>query len=112
MEDVLQVLIAVGGLFLVIGFTADSIARAAVRRKVADKELSTEQIEAVLKRRTDPDDVLKWALLATAVGLGFVLLQFLPEDLRDDPIVVGLVLLFAGGALFLYRSMIRKQTSV
>lgn len=108
MEEVLQVLIAVGGLFVVIGFTADSIARAAVRRKVADKDLSPDQMEAVLKRRVDPDHVLKWALLTTALGLGFVLIQFLPSDLQDEPIVVGLVLIFAGGSLFLYRSMLKR----
>ncbi len=108
MESILEVLIAVGGLFLVIGFTADAIARAAVRRKVADKALSPEQIEAVLRRRTDPDHILKWALLATAVGIGFILIQFLPPDLHDQPIVIGLVLVFAGGALFLYRQLLRR----
>jgi hypothetical protein len=111
MEEVLQVLIAVGGLFIVIGFTADSIAGAAIRRKIADKDLPPEKIEALLKRRTDPDSVLKWALLATGVGIGFLLLQFLPADVQDEPIVVGLVLVFAGAALFLYRAMIRRQSS-
>ena len=108
MDDILTVLIAVGGFFIVLGFTADSIAQAAIRRKAADKDLSAEQIEGLLKRRVDPDAVLKWALLITAVGLGFILVQFLPAGMREEPIVVGLVLVFAGGALFLYRAMIRR----
>jgi hypothetical protein len=108
-EDVLQVLIAVGGLFILIGFTADSVGRAAVRRKVAEKELSPEQIDQVLKRRVPPDHVLKWALLTTGVGVGFVLIQFLPANMQGEPIVVGLALLFAGGALFLYRAMLKRD---
>lgn len=110
MEEALQVLIAVGGLFVVIGFTVDSIARAVIRRKVADKDLTPEQIDSILKRRADPDSVLKWALLITAVGCGFLVLHFLPVDMRDEPFVIGLVLIFAGGALFLYRAMIRRQS--
>jgi len=110
MDEVLQVLIAVGGFFIVIGFTADAIAGAAIRRTIAKQELSTEQIEALLKRRVDPDSILKWALLTVAVGLGFLLLQLLPEDLQNQPFVVGLVLIFAGGALFLYRSMIQRRS--
>lgn len=108
MDDVLTVLIAVGGFFVVIGFVADSISRAAIRRKIADKDLAPDQIEPLLRRRVDPDSVLKWGLLAVFVGVAFVVIQFLPPDLRDEPIVVGLVLLFAGGALFLYRSLIRR----
>lgn len=111
MEEILQVLIAVGGFFIVVGFMADAIARAAIRRKLADRDLSVEQMEAILKRRTDPDSVLKWALLSAMVGLGFILLQFLPEHLQGEPFTVGLVLVFASGGLFLYRGMIRKRSS-
>ncbi len=111
MDEVLQVLIAVGGFFVVIGFLADSIARAAIRRKLADKDLTPEQMEIILKRRADPDNILKWALLTGAIGLGFLILQLLPETLQDEPFVVGLVLVFASGALFLYRAMIRKRSN-
>ena len=111
MDEVLQVFIAVGGFFVVIGFMADSIARAAIRRKLADKELTPEQMETILKRRADPDSILKWALLTGVVGLGFLLLQFLPDTLRDEPFAAGLVLVFASGALFLYRAMIQRRSS-
>ena len=109
MEEVLQVLIAVGGLFVLMGFTADAVARAAIRRKIADKELTPDQIEALLKRRVDPDSVLKWAILTTAVGLSFAVVQLVPSDMRDEPIVIGLVLVFAGAALFLYRAWVRRH---
>lgn len=109
MEDVLQTLIAVGGFFIIIGFVADSVARAAVRWKISNKDMTPEQIEALLKRRVDPDSVLKWALLTTAVGFGFVLIQFVPSDVQNEPFVAGLVLIFAGGALFLYRAMIKGR---
>ncbi len=109
MDEVLQVLIAVGGLFIVIGFVADSVSRAAVKRKIADKALDPEQIEALLKRRADPEATLKWALLAIGLGLGFAILQFLPEGFRDEPIVVGVVLIFAGAALLVYRGSLKRQ---
>ena len=108
-DDVLTVLIVIGGLFVVIGFTADSISRAMIRRKIADKELSVDQTEALLKRRVDPDSVLKWGLITVSIGLALVVVQFLPPDVRDDPIVIGLILIFAGSALFLYRSIIRRR---
>lgn len=110
MEDILTVLIVVGGLFIVVGFVADSISRAAVRRKIAARDLSADQIEALLRRRVDPDSILKWGLLAVSIGLALVLIQLLSPDLRDEPIVIGLVLIFAGGALFLYRSIVRRRT--
>ena len=112
MEDVLQALIAVGGFFVLVGFAADSVARATIRRKIADKELSPDQIEALLKRRVDPDVVLKWALLTTAVGLAFLVIQFVPSEMRDQPIVIGLVLVFAGASLFLYRALVKGQRSL
>lgn len=110
MDDVLTVLIVVGGLFVLIGFTADAVAQAAVRRRIAGKDLTTDQIEALLRRRTDPESVLKWALLTTTVGLAFLLVHFLPPDVRDQPLVVGLVLIFAGGALFFYRAIARRRS--
>lgn len=110
MQEVYQTLIAVGGFFVVIGFTVDSIASATIRRKIADKELTPDQIEALLKRRAGPENILKWALLTGAVGLGFLLLQFLPEHLQDEPFVAGLVLIFASGGLLLYRAMIRTRS--
>ncbi len=109
MEDILTVLIVVGGLFIVVGFVADSISRAAVRRKIAARDLSADQIEALLRRRVDPDSILKWGLLAVSIGLALVLIQLLSPDLRDEPIAIGLVLIFAGGALFLYRSIVRRR---
>ena len=109
MDDVLSVFIVVGGLWVLIGFTADSISRAVVRRKLADKDLSVDQMETLLKRRVDPDNILKWALLTTSIGIGFLVLEFLPEGRWGEAFTVGLILLFAGGALFLYRAAVRGR---
>lgn len=109
MDEALSVFVVVGGLWVLIGFTADAIARAVIRRKLADKDLSAEQMEALLRRRVDPDNVLKWALLTTAIGAGFVVLEFLPEGWSSESFSIGLVLIFAGGALFLYRAAVKRN---
>ncbi len=50
---------------------------------------------------------LKWGIVAVATGAALVLIQVLPYD-RDEPIVLGIVLLFVGVGLLVYHTMARK----
>jgi hypothetical protein len=68
-------------------------------------------MEISLKRCTDPDSILKGALLIGAVGLGFFLLQFLLDKPKDEPFAAGLAPVYARGALFLYRAVLQRGPS-
>ena len=44
---------------------------------------------------------LKWGIVAIAAGVALVTIQFLPYD-RDEPIVLGILLLFVGAGMLVY----------
>lgn len=50
---------------------------------------------------------LKWGIVAVAAGAALVLIQLLPYE-RDEPIVLGILLLFVGIGLLVYYAMARK----
>jgi hypothetical protein len=53
---------------------------------------------------------LKWGIVAVATGAALVLIQMLPYE-RDEPIILGIILLFVGIGLLVYYSMARKAGS-
>ena len=53
---------------------------------------------------------LKWGIVAVAAGAALVIIQLLPYE-RDEPIVLGILLLFVGIGLLVYYSMARKAGS-
>ncbi|HEX6091527.1 MAG TPA: DUF6249 domain-containing protein, partial [Gemmatimonadales bacterium] len=50
---------------------------------------------------------LKWGIVAVAAGAALVIIQLLPYE-RDEPIVLGIILLFIGIGLLVYYSMARR----
>ncbi|HEX6644720.1 MAG TPA: hypothetical protein VF037_08580 [Gemmatimonadales bacterium] len=50
---------------------------------------------------------LKWGIVAVAAGAALVVIQLLPYD-RDEPIVLGILLLFVGLGLLVYYGLARK----
>ena len=50
---------------------------------------------------------LKWGIVAVATGAALVLIQMLPYE-RDEPIVLGIALLFVGIGLLVYYVLARK----
>jgi uncharacterized protein DUF6249 len=59
-----------------------------------------------------PDDpglfsALRWGIVLASVGLAFILIQFLPYRV-DDPIALGLVLVFGGAGLLTYHVSARR----
>ena len=53
------------------------------------------------------EDALKWGIVAVATGAALVLIQMLPYE-RDEPIVLGIALLFVGIGLLVYYALARK----
>ena len=50
---------------------------------------------------------LKWGIVSVAAGAAFVIIQLLPYE-HDEPIVLGIILLFVGIGLLVYYSMARN----
>ena len=50
---------------------------------------------------------LKWGIVAVAAGAALVMIQLLPYE-RDEPIVLGIMLLFVGIGLLVYYGLARK----
>ena len=51
---------------------------------------------------------LKWGIVAVAAGVALVTIQFLPYE-RDEPIVLGILLLFVGAGMLAYYMIGRRR---
>ena len=56
-----------------------------------------------------PTRTLKWGIVLGAVGLGLILVQFLPYR-SGEPIVLGVILVFAAAGLLAYYASVRRLT--
>ena len=80
------------------------------RRRLIDTGASADVVAAITAAPLrDPAlyESLRWALVIGAIGLALVLIEFLPYR-ADEPIVYGLVLLFAAAGLFVYYATARR----
>jgi hypothetical protein len=80
------------------------------RRRLVDTGATPERTAAVLApMHGDPAlyDSLRWGIVAAAVGVALIVIQFLPYRM-DEPIVYGLLFLFAAAGLLLYWATARR----
>jgi hypothetical protein len=80
------------------------------RRRLVDTGATPERAAAVLApMHGDPAlyDSLRWGIVAAAVGVALVVIQFLPYRM-DEPIVYGVLFLFGAAGLFLYWAAARR----
>ena len=92
---------------MVLGI-ARTIADTLIRRRLIDAGNAgdiSRMLAATAEDRVS--GALKWGIVAVATGAALVLIQVLPYD-RDEPIVLGIVLLFVGIGLLVYYVLARK----
>ena len=95
--------------FIIVGVTK-VISDGRTRRRLIAAGATPELARAITATpRGDPMvySALKWGLVLGAVGVALIVVQFLPYG-SDDPIVLGLILLFAGGGLLGYYAAARR----
>ncbi len=82
------------------------------RRRLIESGGSAEVSHALAERQDEHGlfSALRWGIVAVAVGLAFVIVQFLPYQ-SDDPIMFGVVLLFLGAGLLAYYVMARRLSA-
>jgi hypothetical protein len=101
-------------LFLSLAFAAVGVTRVIsdgrTRRRLLESNVSTELASAVVAPPTVDlafGGALKWGLLLGSVGIALVIVQFLPFE-EDDPIVTGIIMLFAAAGLLGYYVAARR----
>jgi hypothetical protein len=96
--------------FWAITAVARTIAEARTRRRLIDTKASPEFAAAVMtEARGDTAlyDSLKWGLVVGAIGVALIVVQFLPYQ-ADEPIALGVVLVFGAGGLLAYYAAARR----
>jgi hypothetical protein len=82
------------------------ISEGLLKRKVLAAHMSVDLTREFVAWTRDAgrDDALKWGLVWIGIGSGLVLIDWLPYDVTD-PIAYGLIFIFGGVALLVYRSI-------
>jgi len=104
-------------LFLCIAFMTVGVARIVsdgrTRRKLIEAGATSELAAAVAQSSRDhssADDSLKWGMVIGAVGIALIIIQFLPYP-QDDPISLGLVLVFGAAGLLGHHVLTRRAVA-
>ncbi|HUF30175.1 MAG TPA: DUF6249 domain-containing protein [Gemmatimonadaceae bacterium] len=102
------------GFFVTVAYIFVGIVRAVsdgrTRRKLIETGASPELAAALVSApaRGEPDPTLRWGIVIGALGLGFIVLQLLPFP-EDDPIMIGLLLVFLSAGLLLSYAITRRS---
>jgi hypothetical protein len=99
-------------LFIVIAYIIKVISDNRVRHRLIEKGQVDESIKNVFMENTVLKSLqsLKWGMVLIALGLALFIGQFMPYDIREE-ITVGGMFLFAGIALLIYYSVVRRQAT-
>jgi hypothetical protein len=105
------------GFFAMISFIAVGLTKVIfdgrVRRRLIETNATPELARAIMgTAQNDPElyGALKWGILTGAIGLALIVIQFLPYR-PDDPIMLGVILVFAAGGLLGYYVIARRMAS-
>jgi uncharacterized protein DUF6249 len=95
--------------FILVGITK-IISDGRTRRRLIEAGATPELARAITAAPKDDPGLygaLRWGILTGAVGLGLILIQFLPYR-SNEPIVLGLILVFAAAGLLGYYVSARR----
>lgn len=98
--------------FIIVGVTK-IVSDGRTRRRLIDANVSPELAKAIT---TTPHDdpglygALKWGLVTGTIGIALIIIQFLPHR-SGDPIVLGVILVFAAAGLLGYYVIAKRLAS-
>jgi phosphatidylglycerophosphate synthase len=105
MDTLIPIVFLVAVAYVVVAVTrliTTTIVRLRLVKAGATSELAA-SLAGPPDRRQTLDSALQWGLAAAGVGLGFVVIQFIPFG-EDEPISIGIILLFAAAGLLAYHA--------
>jgi hypothetical protein len=106
-EYLVAVVLFISIAVMVLGI-ARTIADTLIRRRLIDAGNAGDISRMLAASAEDRvSGALKWGIVAVATGAALVLIQMLPYE-RDEPIVLGILLLFVGIGLLVYHAMARR----
>ena len=90
-------------IFIVIGWIIKTVSDNKVRRTAIEKGEIDEKLSSVFSRENHrADSSMKWGMVLIAVGIALLIGGFYSYDVADEA-KIGIMFLFAGGALLLYH---------
>ena len=94
--------------FIIVGLTK-VIYEGRARRRLIDTGATPELARAIVgtPQNVELYGALKWGLVTGAIGLALIVIQFLPYR-PEDPIMLGVILLFAAAGLLGYYVIARR----
>ena len=95
--------------FILVGITK-VLSDGRTRRQLIQAGASAELARAIVTAPKDDPGLygaLRWGILMGAVGLALILIQFLPYR-SDEPIVLGVILVFAAAGFLAYYVSARR----
>jgi hypothetical protein len=98
--------------FIIVGLTK-VITDGRIRRRLVETSATPELAKAIMGTPASDLELygaLKWGLVTGAIGLALIVIQFLPFQ-HQDPIMLGVVLLFAAAGLLGYYVIARRLAS-
>jgi hypothetical protein len=98
--------------FIIVGLTK-VIFDGRIRRRLIETGATPELARAIVGTpQNDPElyGALKWGLVTGAIGLALIVIQFLPYR-PEDPIMLGVILVFAAAGLLGYYVVARRLAS-
>ena len=105
------------GFLLSVAFTLVAMTKVIsdgrTRRRLIESRAAPELVRAIVtpaKEDLGLYSALKWGILSGAVGVALIVVQFLPYR-PDQPIVLGVILVFAAAGLVVYYLSARRLAS-
>jgi hypothetical protein len=108
MGDLVPIVLFIAGAVMVINVTR-IISDGRTRRQLIRGGVTPETAAAIIAASptAEAHASLRWGLLTGAVGLALIVVQFLPYK-PDEPISLGIVLLFGAAGLLAYHFASRR----
>jgi hypothetical protein len=107
--DLVPIAFLVSVTFILVGITK-VISDGSTRRRLIQAGATPELARAIVAAPKDDPGLygaLRWGILTGAVGLALILIQFLPYR-SNEPIVLGVILVFAAAGLLGYYISARR----
>ncbi len=107
--DIVPIAFLLSVAFTLVGLTK-TISDGRTRRRLIDAGAAPELARVIAGApKEDPGlfGTLKWGIVTGTVGVGLIVVQFLPYR-PDEPIVLGLLLVFTAAGLLAYYASARR----